>query len=59
MKVKQIFGSLLLSGILSVGIFGGTVSGRVTGIAVDPSDPSGSIYLITLVANGACLLAML
>jgi len=59
MKIKQILSSLLLTAILSIGVFGGTVSGRVTGIAVDPSDPSGSICLITLVANGACLLATL
>lgn len=59
MKFKQILSGVLLACILSIGIFGGTVSGRVTGIAVDPSDPSGSTYMITLVANGACLLATL
>ena len=51
MKVKRILSSLLLMGILSIGIFGGTISGRVTGIAVDPSDPSGNTYYVGT-ANG-------
>ena len=51
MKVRQLLGSILLTGILSIGIFGGTVSGRVTGIAVDPSDPSGNTYYVGT-ANG-------
>ena len=51
MKIKQLLSSIVLTGILSIGIFGGTVTGRVTSIAVDPSDPSGNTYYVGT-ANG-------
>ena len=51
MKVRQLLSSVLLTGILSIGIFGSTVTGRVTSVAVDPSDPSGNTYYVGS-ANG-------
>ncbi len=51
MNIKQFLSGILLTGILSLGVFGSTVSGRITSVAVDPSDPSGNtIYVGT--ANG-------
>jgi hypothetical protein len=51
MNIKQFLSGILLTGILSLGVFGETVSGRITSVAVDPSDPSGNtIYAGT--ANG-------
>ena len=46
MKIKQIIGTVILASVLSTGAFGQSVSGRVTGIAVDPSDPSGVIVVL-------------
>jgi hypothetical protein len=46
MKIKQIFAAVILASVLSIGEFGQSVSGRVTGIAVDPSDPSGVIGIV-------------
>ena len=46
MKFKQIIATVILASVLSVGAFGQSVSGRVTGIAVDPSDPSGVIGIV-------------
>jgi hypothetical protein len=52
MKIKRILESAILVSVLSIGAFGQTaVSGRITGIAVDPSDSSQSggntIYVST------------
>jgi hypothetical protein len=46
MKIQQIFATVILASVLSIGAFGQSVSGRVTGIAVDPSDPSGVIVVV-------------
>ena len=46
MKFKQILGTMVLASVLSIGTFGQSVSGRITGIAVDPSDPSGVIVVV-------------
>jgi hypothetical protein len=46
MKFKQIIAAVILASVLSIGAFGQTVTGRVTGIAVDPSDPSGVIAIV-------------
>ena len=51
MNIRQVLSSIFLTGILSIGIFGSTVTGRVTSVAVDPSDPSGNTYYVGT-ANG-------
>ena len=51
MKVRKFFGGAFLTGALSIGIFGQSVTGRVTSVAVDPSDPSGNTYYVGT-ANG-------
>ena len=51
MNIRQLVSSVFLTGILSISIFGTTVTGRVTSVAVDPSDPSGNTYYVGS-ANG-------
>ena len=51
MNIRQLVSSVFLTWILSIGIFGSTVTGRVTSVAVDPSDPSGNTYYVGS-ANG-------
>ena len=46
MKFRQLVSVAILVSVLSIGAFGQSVSGRVTGIAVDPSDPSGVIMIL-------------
>jgi len=54
MKIRHFVRVLVVVGILSIGAFGQSVTGRVTGIAVDPNDPSGVIVVIV----NAVLLAL-
>lgn len=51
MKVRKFFSGAFLASILSIGIFGQSVTGRTTSVAVDPSDPSGNTYYVGT-ANG-------
>ena len=51
MRIRQLLSSVFLTAILSIGIFGSTATGRVTSVAVDPSDPSGNTYYVGT-ANG-------
>ena len=46
MKIKHIIGTVILASVLYMGAFGQGASGRITGIAVDPSDPSGVIIIM-------------
>jgi hypothetical protein len=45
--VKHLASVFVLATMLSSATLGGTVSGRITGIAVDPSDPIGLIQIVS------------
>ena len=52
MKIRHLMGIIALMCVLSMSAFGQTISGRITGIAVDPTDPApprtgGITYIIT------------
>jgi len=52
MRIRHFVSIIVLGSILSVGAFGQSVSGRVTGIAVDPSDPSGNTIYVSTSGGG-------
>jgi hypothetical protein len=52
MYIRQLLSSVFLTGLLSIGIFGGTVTGRISSVAVDPSDPSGNTIYVSTAGGG-------
>jgi len=51
MKIRNFILAALMTVSVSASVFAGTVSGRITSVAVDPSDPSGNTYYVGT-ANG-------
>jgi hypothetical protein len=55
MRIRHFLSVIALISIFSIGVLAGTVSGRITGIAVDPSDPSstdGNTIYVTTAGGG-------
>jgi hypothetical protein len=52
MKIRHLISILVLVGVLSVGAFSQPTTGRITGVAVDPSDPSGNTVYVSTAGGG-------